>query len=452
MGIFKFKEDFNDQHDNDPYDLFTIAPAAPKDPPNLLKRMRPEMLALGSFCLVLMSFTALFSLWSLNSPQSSSNEMPFAYFEIRAIDEHGKPVPGAVASFRGEKIGVTDTFGEWRRFMRVPLGEKILVKMKKKLPNNNFLAGEIKITVPNKLPEKGDLEIKRALLIKSPQLPKTDIVKKTAPLQPKNSTSPSSAELQLLKDRNVISISTMDSTNPLISSLVKNVEKRVLDSGFEVNVDANRVVTVNHLPVDSQRNGLVKVDSYYNGKLEFTFLKNLTDHPTATIDAIYSGIKNHLKYPYFVSKVDQHWKINTDSTPIAWQKNLVRPIINPKGQKFFAKEDPEHGYIISSDKEPCAGKNSCTLKTSSIWQIPPKNDMKVQTLRLIGFRDGMEVYVSGFRAQSSRNNQIKYWGQDNGAANLTVVYNNNIIHRSKVRSSRNPIPTVAIKKLTIARP
>ena len=41
---------------------------------------------------------------------------PFVLLELRAISESGHPVAGADVRIQDKKLGVTDSFGEWRRY------------------------------------------------------------------------------------------------------------------------------------------------------------------------------------------------------------------------------------------------------------------------------------------------------------------------------------------------
>jgi hypothetical protein len=66
-----------------------------------------------------------------------------AVFEVRAIDAQGHPVAGAEvwlengpknAQGSGQQVGVTDSFGIWRRNLKLPAGTEARFNFRKKVP------------------------------------------------------------------------------------------------------------------------------------------------------------------------------------------------------------------------------------------------------------------------------------------------------------------------------
>ncbi len=58
-------------------------------------------------------------------------------FEIRAIDQQGHPVAGAEVWLETQQVGVTDSFGIWRRNLKLPEGSEAKFNFRKKLIGKN---------------------------------------------------------------------------------------------------------------------------------------------------------------------------------------------------------------------------------------------------------------------------------------------------------------------------
>jgi|GEM_PF-2025000 len=64
-----------------------------------------------------------------------------AMFDVRAIDAQGHPVAGAevwmeTAQGPAQQVGVTDSFGTWRRNLKLPAGSEARFSFRKKLARN----------------------------------------------------------------------------------------------------------------------------------------------------------------------------------------------------------------------------------------------------------------------------------------------------------------------------
>ena len=54
-------------------------------------------------------------------------------FEVKVIDESGRPVQGATVEKDDVKVGITDSFGEWRRYLQAESGSNLNLKISKKV-------------------------------------------------------------------------------------------------------------------------------------------------------------------------------------------------------------------------------------------------------------------------------------------------------------------------------
>ena len=94
--------------------------------------------------------------WDLFSRQ----ELVYAYFEVRALDAGGRPIAGAVVKNAGKRVGTTDSFGEWRRYMRVPLGSTVPITLAKKNSATELLFATKNFAVPLERNEKSEIELR----------------------------------------------------------------------------------------------------------------------------------------------------------------------------------------------------------------------------------------------------------------------------------------------------
>ena len=97
--------------------------------------------------------------WRLSLAESVVAEEPFVYFEIKAIGPDGRAVAGAIVTSAGSEMGTTDSFGEWRRFVRVKLGASLPVQLSK-VQAGETIAAMRNLAIPKVMPDAGALSIK----------------------------------------------------------------------------------------------------------------------------------------------------------------------------------------------------------------------------------------------------------------------------------------------------
>jgi hypothetical protein len=92
----------------------------------------------------------------------SQPNLVYAYFEVRALDENGRPIAGAVVKNAGKRVGTTDSFGEWRRYMQVPLGSTVPISLTKKTSNQLLFVSK-NFAVPPVKQEKNEIELRSSV-------------------------------------------------------------------------------------------------------------------------------------------------------------------------------------------------------------------------------------------------------------------------------------------------
>lgn len=94
-------------------------------PPQPSRNPPPWLWGVVFLCMLVLGF-GLFG-W-LKRPHLQT---PIALVEVRALEVNGHPVAAARLSINGKPMGVTDSFGEWRRYMRLAAGEQLLIELSK---------------------------------------------------------------------------------------------------------------------------------------------------------------------------------------------------------------------------------------------------------------------------------------------------------------------------------
>ncbi len=164
-------------------------------------------------------------------------QLVYAYFEVRAVDGAGRPVAGAIVKNAGKKVGTTDSFGEWRRYIRVPLGSTVPITIFKTGANSTLYATK-NFAVPPEKADKNDMELRASVQL----LPGgAAAVNASAVTRPDASKPEASASSDAQKNLAMKS----DANEPLVA---------VKSESMTTPVQANATETANNLPtVETQQ-------------------------------------------------------------------------------------------------------------------------------------------------------------------------------------------------------
>lgn len=94
-------------------------------------------------------------------------QLPYVLLDIRALEENGHPVTAADVMVNDKKMGVTDSFGEWRRYLQLNPGDDVQIDLAK----NGQLSGSKVALVPKRNSDKQDIELQLSISMKRSQLP-----------------------------------------------------------------------------------------------------------------------------------------------------------------------------------------------------------------------------------------------------------------------------------------
>jgi hypothetical protein len=525
MGILRStKSGKSSIHDSDPFDgldeVFLekniFAPAANAKPmrqrpfqssdtsldlSGRLKSLKPYIV-IGVLITLTGFALARTKIFSYFGPQ----ELVYAYFEVRALDGSGRPIAGAVVKNAGKRVGTTDSFGEWRRYMRVPLGSTVPVTLAKKSGPSTLLFATKNFAVPPTKPEKSEIELRGSVQLQSTDLsnPQANIAAQVAPndmmmvnrgdAHGKEKTStmiavegglaknvPSSDKTSIEKSRlqvkselnqssdfrsthesiwfEVAGTSTANMPRDMLPALIL----RARELGLKVDKNAPWKVRLTNLmdkPVKMEKEGggliLVSSTDQNNGGSEREFLRNYQSDSRTTAKGILYILAHHVNKNIAVQKIGERWIASLPkSSSELWRLEPGMSVVSA-GQVFIIGDDAfansaDYGYgLRDSQAQPCAsGLQNCELRTRSYAEIPPMPQWTRLRLKVMAYgKEPVKIFVSGYEAKLVGDRVYEYWGQDHARANVTLVLDGRIAARTQVLSDAKNPPVVGAATVT----
>lgn len=453
MGVLRIKDNVDELLEKDPYALFTL-----DEPHQIARRLRPEFWGAAFLGLLVAFGVALAAFLNVQKDVKDVGDTPFAYFEIKGIDPEGHPVAGAVVKDGDKNLGFTDSFGEWRRFMRVRLGSTVALTLQKRTPEGNLVATK-NIAVPASLPASGDLELSGSV-----QLARSTL-KGVPPA--KESRRPSTAE-SVAFDAPVQGHAVVDSASPTLTKnqtsiwfmidgtphqglteVVQALRRRSLELGMRVDPQSSWRVHLTDMVVarktdDRPERRLVVVDGReVKGDTDtrlFSYLRDYQDAPLKTARDILWAATMHMAAVQQVRVAPDGAMVLQATTPQLWTLTPGRVVVDAEGVSHVVGEGPQ-GLVLKSPISGCTG--TCTVTTPGIAQQAPVAGWERLHMKMTGVPVEADVFVSGYEAKRVDNETFSYWGAKAIGANVTVVQGGRLIYRGRMQ------PEMGAKALAI---
>lgn len=456
-----------------------------------VKRLRHYILA--ALCLGLSGFAvARLKPWTY----FDSQEIVFAYFEVRALDTNGRPIAGAVVKNGGKRVGTTDSFGEWRRYMRVPLGSTVPVTIAKKTPHQLLFATK-NFAVPPAKPEKSEIELRGSVQLQvadvndsnakiAVSVTPNDMMKGSpaSKTESKETTSKDStamtaldrgaqAELDAAKPRasqdepkKVTANASTDALPPFVSNhetiafeasgslsaplhreILPALKQRATELGLRVDPNAAWKVRLTSLldkpaRVSKEGGGLIMVTSFdgENGGNVREFLRNYQPDAGVTAKGILFILAQHVEKNVAVRKAGDRWVATLPSNASdLWKLGAGRSLSGVGTSFILSAEEYSDGktsgyYLQPAAQVPCVKDvNGCELKTRSFAEIAPVPSWSRLRLKAPSLgKEPVKIFVSGYEAKLVGDKVYEYWGQDKSRANVTVVQSGRVVFRGQI--------------------
>ncbi|HYX36553.1 MAG TPA: hypothetical protein VE954_25880 [Oligoflexus sp.] len=444
------------------------------------KRKRPLLLGL----LFMLTFLAGFA--ALGYLRRPHMQAPFVLVELRAIEETGHPVTAAKVSINNKTMGVTDSFGEWRRYLRMHPGEQLSVELYK--AGEPSYRGTRLLKVPKNRTGDHDFEVKASIEMvtpkalskrktKAPAPQRAQVVDETDPETPDEDYEQRRPEIKqkatveveeradpgdsndssmgLYFDDGLAAIALHVSpfrgvpANLLEKHQAEVLEDRILPMlandlealGIRVDKSAPWKLNLSYIPKRDQVGYIRSQITWQNpfGQPEKTaFVAGYAKTFEETVRAMSSLLRVHMKKSYWAFKEDGKWFIDesADVKPF-WRLKPGMSLSDTNGLKFSIAMASQHDgtkrwKLNVGNSQPCATvrqKNRCMVSTQSLKEAPPLLGWKQRRLRIQGgLPKNAEVFVAGFQAVPVGDGHWEYWGHPGSNHKALVLSQGRIVH------------------------
>lgn len=402
--------------------------------------------------------------------KQEESRTPFVITELRAINESGNPIAGVEVLLDGKVSGLTDSFGEWRRYLRLKSGSQLRITMRKELGGTTFSASK-SVRVPDSLGESSEeLEIKLTLELLPPSHHKVDgktqklttyptsldklEVKSSdpvpsEPLPPESDVSASSQDFRDTAAMNSIDIKMLPfrqnskslterrQARILSDSILPKIRELAHEDGLKNSRDADFKVEVSYIPLKEEV-GFVGVELSYSHRGTPTtrrFLTKFSQTIIETTENILRVIRKHINRPYRIFKKDGTWLVALDKLPRFWALQNGQFLMNSDRKAFGVRATLNGAEIDHNKIQPCqSGEDSCLLYSLSKLESPPTRGWQKQVLRFDRpLPEGSSVYVEGFEALPLEGRYV-YWSQAAKPQFLTILKESQIIYHKVVEA------------------
>ena len=470
MGALRFNEDVDEILEKDPYELFQI-----DAPDRTVRSWSPGALRAAGLGAFVASLLAAFTFWHAKRQGIEGVDVPYAYFEVKAIDPDGRPVAGATVKEGGKIVGVTDSFGEWRRFMPVTPGATVMLELSKKTLTGTLTAVK-NLAVPPALPKSGDLELSGSVALQRAaddeqapkqkrstgaglaQKPSADAggsVEAQAPGPTGSIPDPSSDSTRVAAYQGLALPASLDFTKVALfadprgfqplGDVAQAIRRRVTDLGIAVDqespfhIDCRDLRAGDDAAVDAH---LIQVEGILapNGgepKVLFTFLRNYQSDVAATARDVLWAVSVETPVRHWVERRDRDWLVKPASARL-WDLSPGRLLSTEAGRliSVIAAAGAQDSLRLVPDGDaPCpSAATRCALVVPGVAQVPPVAGWTRLNFKVVGPTDGVTLYATGFQATPDEGHLYSYWGRPSGGVNITAVRDGRIVFRSHLAS------------------
>jgi len=455
-----------------PFDLFEEMPAVSSQ--QLYKKSLPRR-PVSTKIWAIVGFFSLIAIgaWVFFAFHQREVKHPFVFVELRAVTPKGNPLAGAQVQLGEQKMGVTDSFGEWRRYLRLRPGSKIRVRMTKAYQGYNFEA-ENTLKVPLHKPDGREVELKTSLSLQLHEQKNTaSKVAVSADVRQSSSSNFSARQSQLgnqfqirnsyLSQNHLTSIdirhvkfesqsgSLMEShqSGVLRNRIIPELIAQIDEQGIRMDRQAGWKFLLSYIPYQDQvgfiRGELIWRD--HKGRPQKnSFMATFAKTVEESARSLLQMAKRQVTKQYGASFFNGNWYLADIQEPAYWRLSEHTGLLDPTGVWLGLRpaKDSEGRpvwQLVGREDHPCKNipqTDECPVNSPSLREIAPQPSWTVQPLQVVGvLPDRAEIYVSGYQAYPVRANQWAYWGDAATEVMVTVIHNQRIYHRVRL-----PQPTI----------
>lgn len=421
----------------------------------------------------------------------SDAQAPFVLLDVRAIEASGHPVTAATVTVNSVDMGVTDSFGEWRRYLRLRSGDNVKVELTKN--GENPLVGKREILVPPRKASSQEIEVQASIELRSAreapkkvakEEPKAEEIKESKIVEAEAPPSARGDDLLGIEDSvsdtndkslgiyfddglSRIAIHAVPfrsgGSNLMEKRQASIIHERVIpllvnelqNAGLGVDRNAPWKLNLNYI-ANGDNPGFIKADiSWQNpfGQSEkSSFVAGFSKTYEETSRTIAALLRLHMKKTYWAFKEDGNWFID-ESNPQNefWRMKANAQLTDTSGEKFSVALAGQSGEsrrwkLRVGNTQPCEAvrqRSRCMVSTESMKDSPPLKGWTLRRMRFNGaMPKGVDVYVGGFQAYPVGNGLFEYWGHSGGSQKALVIANNRILHSERISEGPGNIAMV----------
>ena len=437
------------------------------------RNMKPEKKSFGFKWkwVFMLSVLSLIGYSAYLSKGVKMNPREDVLFEIKTIDEGGHPIAGALIKFKNRTLGVTDSFGEWRKFYKFRRGSSIKIKIEKKTAHEKIHATK-NLVVPLNPKSTGELSVKSVITLNMDeetvvQTPKTKKNISATQAAIVNKKLANINEIKKNLDRSLIAnnedfrqvwFSVTESTrkgiNAKLSSalrtyLLPEIKEQSTKLGLHVLKSSPWKINISHVNIKGGNvPGVIRVEGRLGHQLNhIDFLTNYSGRSKRTSKNILNEIRNYVPKTYHVDYRKMRWFVKNSEINF-WRLLSGFSFRGQNGNVIKAKGIEQNGYYLLDvgNKSVCEGeKLSCTVQKNAFPQDPPNGKWRLFRLKIEGSKKEQLVYVGGHRASYIGNQVWQYWSRPGLNVFVTMIKGDQSILRKKlVNIEENQVPMVLL--------
>lgn len=412
----------------------------------------------------------------LFSIQQREVKAPFVLVELRAVTPKGNPLAGAKVEFGDQQMGVTDSFGEWRRYLRLAPGTRVRVRMTKEHQGHTFLAENVlQVPRPGRDGREPELKSSLALQVHDPRRRVNQAEKSQGSQERRLGRQDdlrvrpsylSQNHLTSIDIRYVVfegqtgSIMERHQSGVLRNRIIPELIAQAEEQGVRMDRQSGWKFLLAYIPYENDvgfiRGELIWRD--HRGRpVKNSFITTFAKTIEGSARTLLQQAKRHVSKHYGASYHNGSWYLADFQGSDFWRLNSHTALIDPTGEWLSLRpgkdgEGRPAWILEGKNNRPCSTipqGDECPLRTVSIREQAPNPAWGVRQLQVIGsLPEKAEIYVSGYQAYPSRNGQWAYWGESEGKVMVTIIQNQRIFHRVRLGSEPGQALTLRLPGYT----
>lgn len=438
----------------------------PKQPPAPAWRRKiwlPRWLAL-ILCLSAIGVIGwiAFDWWFMREVPATS-----VYVEIKALDENGHPVAGAVVDF-GATQGKTDAFGEWRKYLQLVPDQKIAVRISRDGSRGRLVGGKSLVPTVSQLQAKdpkiklrirllnaGKLQRAKAHLESAQGLPDAQV--QATALPDRASINPADKRIRLVLTAPGKQLSAVSHKfyRRVKKELFPEVQQALRSAGFRFDKNADLRLRLTYLEYPG-RSGVIKVGVAWQEQGQWQqrdFLQNFTREPAVAAAAILNNARLQVPRTHIALRQGKRWVMQQDTLAKFWQLKAGE-VLTDKLNLFSTRWDRKQKQLelMVGRDQPCQGQlASCPLLFYTVEQKGPAAGWQRLRLKVVGTtNDASEVYVAGLAATKVGADEYEYWGLPRSRQRFTLIERGKIRFQKAIQARQRGVEIVILPQQNLA--